>query len=233
MNPIVPLDAPRRTHRSWVPALLAGAGLVLALTQAVPAASQKGGAPTPDSDGCTLPFSGWIPGELRPFVLPGTRAMCAAGADLNADGLRDYVLIVEKVNQRDRSATWSEAPRPLLVVVRQPGGSLRVAGRNDHVVYCSACGGIFGDPFEGLEVGAGTFTVHHYGGSAWRWRADYTFRYVQGAGTWRLTKVVELSYHTSDPNKIERTLFIAPDDFGDIDLADFHPERWKRPSTRP
>lgn len=168
-----------------MPALLAG-NLVLALMQGVPAAAQKGGVPPSDANaGCSLPFSGRIPGELRPFVLPGTRALCAAGADLNADGLRDYVLVLEKVNERDTASIWSDAPRPLLVVVRRPGGTLHVAARNDRVVYCAACGGAFGDPFEGVEVGAGTFTVYHYSGSSSRWRADYTFGYVQGAGSGR------------------------------------------------
>jgi hypothetical protein len=209
--------------------------MVLALVQGVPAAAQKGGVRASDANGgCSVPFSGRIADELRPFVLPGTRALCAAGADLNADRLRDYVLVLENEDEDEDTTALvlSDAPRPLLVVVRRPGGALHVGARNDRVVYCAGCGGIFGDPLEGVEVEAGTFTVHHYGGSAWRWRADYTFRYVQGAGTWRLTKVVELSYHTSEPDKMEQTVFVAPDHFGEIDLADFHPERWKRGSAR-
>lgn len=231
MSPILRLNAPRRGHWSWPTALLAGGSLALALMQAVPAAAQKGVPPPGPDGGCAVPFSGRIPDELRPFVLSGTRAMCAARADLNADGLRDYVLVLEKLNERDTSSTWSAAPRPLLVVVRQPGGTLHVAARNDRLVYCAACGGMFGDPFEGVHVRAGTFTVYHYGGSSWRWRADYTFRYVQDAGTWRLTRVEELSYHASWPEKMEKTVFVA-DHLGDIDLADFHPDHWKRPSTR-
>jgi hypothetical protein len=232
MNPIARLDAPVGGRRPWAAALLAAVGLVLALGQAVPAAAQKSGEPSSGADGgCFVPFSGRIPGELGPFVLPGTHALCAAGADLNADGLGDYVLVLEK-DGRPADPTLIEVQRPLLVVVRQPGGTLRVAARNDRVVYCAACGGIFGDPFEGLQVGPGMFTVYHYGGSSWRWRADYTFRYAQGSGTWRLTKVVEVSYHASEPDKIEQTVFVAHDDFGDIDLADFHPEHWKRPRDR-
>jgi hypothetical protein len=232
MRSHVRLNAPRGGRRSWDSVLLAGGTLLLALMQAVPGAAQQNGVTSGDADGCTLPFSGQIPDELGAFVLPGTRALCAAGADLNADGLPDYLLVLEKLNGQESGSMRSTAERPLLVVVRQPGGTLRVAARNDQVVYCAGCGGIFGDPFEGVGVGPGSFTVYHYGGSAWRWRADYTFRYARGAGTWRLTKVKELSYHTSSPDKMEETVFVAPDDFGDIDLARFHPERWKRPSAR-
>ncbi|HEX6373974.1 MAG TPA: hypothetical protein VF006_33910 [Longimicrobium sp.] len=213
--------------------MLAAATFAIALMRAAPAAAQKGGVTPSDADaGCTVPFPTRIPAELRPFVLPGTRALCAAGADLNGDGLRDYVLVLEKVDEDTAGSLLSQAQRPLLVVLRRPGGTLHVAARNDRVVYCAGCGGVFGDPFEGVEVGTATFTVLHYGGSAWRWRADYTFRYAPRARTWRLTKVVELSYHTLDLDKMEETIFVAPDDFGDVDLADFHPERWKRPSSR-
>lgn len=209
------------------------AGCLLALVQAVPAAAQKDAVPPPETiGGCSLPFPGRIPDELAAFVLPDTRALCAAGADLNGDGLGDYVLVLEKVSERTYGPGKEGSERPLLVVVREPGGALRVAARNDRLVYCAACGGVFGDPFEGVETRAQTFTVYHYGGSGWRWRADYTFRYVPAAGTWRLAKVIELSYHAAEPDKMQRTLFIAPDHIGEIDLADFDPEHWKRPSAR-
>lgn len=202
--------------------------------QGMPAAAQKDAVPLPDTNGgCALPFPGRIPEELAAFVLPDTRALCAADADLNGDGLRDYLLVLEKVSERGYDPGKEQGERPLLVLVRQPGGALRVAARNDRVVYCAVCGGIFGDPFEGIEARAETFTVYHYGGSAWRWRADYTFRYVPAAGTWRLAKVVELSYHAPRPEKMQQTTFVAPDHFGDVDLADFHPDRWKRPSAIP
>lgn len=206
---------------------LLAASLVLASVWAAPAPAQQG-----RYKGCELPFSGGIPPELSAFVQPGTRPLCAVGGDLNGDGLGDFVLVLEQANVPDSIARITETPRPLLVVVREPGGALRVAARNDHVVYCSACGGVFGDPFGGVGVEAGSFTVFHYGGSAWRWRADYTFRYAPSAGTWRLARVVEVSYHTSKPDAVEQTTFVAPDHFGEIDLARFHPERWRRQPAR-
>jgi hypothetical protein len=44
--------------------------------------------------------------------------------------------------------------------------------------------------------------------------------------------VVEPSFHAPRPEKMQETIFIAPDHFGEIDLADFHPDRWKRPPAR-
>lgn len=222
------------SRRTGTPVCIAACLVLLSSLTPTSSAAQDEGASElePDPLGCFVNDSTPVPAEVEPFVQPGTHAACVAPADLNGDGLGDYVLVLERPGKRDPGSVMRNAERSLRIVVRQPGGGLREAARNDHVVYCSQCGGIFGDPFEGVAAGPGTFTVYHYGGSAWRWRADYTFRYLPSAGTWRLSKVVELSYHTGDPNKMTQTLFIAPDDFGEIDLARFHPERWKRPPDR-
>ena len=90
-------------------------------------------------------------GDAMGSCLALARALCAAGADLNADGLRDYVLVLEKEDEDTTALSLSDAQRPLLVVVRRPGGTLHVAARNDRVVHCAACGGSFGDPFEGVS----------------------------------------------------------------------------------
>lgn len=226
------LNAPRGRRRSWAPALLIAGGLALALALAVPAALKKGGAPAAGVDGgCSPPRSGRIPDELRAFVLPGTHALCAVGADLNADGLGDWVLVLE-TSGRPADPDGPEVPRPLLVVVHLPGGTLQVAGRNDHLVPCAACGGPFTDPFQGVQAGSGTFTVYDHAGVSARWQEEYTFRYVRSAGTWRLTRVVETIYQPETPDRLEETVFVAPDDFGDIDLADFEPGGWEPASTR-
>jgi hypothetical protein len=225
MIPILPLDVPCRRHRSWATALLGAGSLALALVQAGPAAARNGGAPAAGADGgCTPPLSGRIPDELRTFVPPGTRALCAVGADLNADGLPEYVLVLQEADERAAAGDLSEAPRPLLVVVRESGGALQVAGRNDQVVPCAACDAFF-DPFAGVEAGKGTFTVYDHAGVSARWQEEYTFRYVRSAGTWRLAQVVVLWYQPATPQRLEKTVFDVAD-FGDIDLADFDRYGW-------
>jgi hypothetical protein len=232
MEPMAHLNAPRGRPRSWGPALLVAGSLALALAQSAPAAAWNGGAPAGGADGgCTRPRSGRIPDELRAFVLPGTHALCAAGADLNADGLKDWVLVLEE-GERPADPDGTEVPRPLLVVVRDPGGALRVAERNDRLVPCAVCGGAFVEPFEGVQVGSGTFTVYDHASVSARWREEYTFRYVRSAGTWRLARVVELTYDpATGPQRLDQRVFGVAD-FGDIDLADFEPQEWSQKSTR-
>jgi hypothetical protein len=175
---------------------------------------------------CSPTLSRTIPRELERFVDAGARPVCAQPGDVNADGAQDFVLVTERVGVYYTYAEQQNAKRALLVLVREPDRSLRLVARSDHAVMCSRCGGVFGDPFEGVETEPGAFTVNHYGGSAWRWREDYTFAYVPSAGTWRLAKVKEVSYWTGNPDKIQQRTFTTPGDFGAITLADFRPETW-------
>lgn len=171
-----------------------------------------------------------VTAEIRPFVESGTRAIAVEAADLNGDGRGDFVLVLEKESPAKDENDFPVNERPLLILLRGGDGRLTEAKRNERLVMCSRCGGVFGDPFEGVEAGRNTFTVHHYGGSNWRWKYSYRFNYSRIDRTWQLVRAEELSYHTSDPDKMKTRVFTPPRDYGKIDLADFDPEKYKRPS---
>ncbi len=171
-----------------------------------------------------------VPAEVRPFVEAGTKAIALEAADLNGDGRGDFVLVLERENPAKDADDFPVNQRPLLILLRGADGRLSEAKRNERVVLCSRCGGVFGDPFEGVEVGRNTFTVHLYGGSNWRWKYAYRFNYSRIDGTWQLVRVEEINYHTSDPDKAETKVYTPPRNFGKIDIADFDPENYKRPS---
>jgi hypothetical protein len=173
-----------------------------------------------------IPSPEALPQELRPFVEPGTKAIWLAKADLDRDGREDAILVLERLVRTSEDGL-EEHQRPLLILTRQADGSLRVAKRNDRVVMCSGCGGVMGDPFQGVEAGPGSFTVAHYGGSAWRWTEDYRFNWSRKDRTWQLVRVEETSFHTMEPDKVEKHVATPPKDFGKIDFADFDPENWK------
>ena len=172
-----------------------------------------------------------LPQELRPFVERGTKAIWLARADLDRDGDEDALLVLERLAQTSEDGL-EERQRPLLILAGQADGNWRVAGRNDRLVMCSACGGVMGDPFQGVEAGPGTFTVSHYGGSAWRWTEDYRFNWSRRDRTWQLVRVEETSFHTMEPDKVEEHVATPPKDFGKIDIADFDPENWKGQGPR-
>ena len=172
-----------------------------------------------------------LPPELRGFVEPGTKAIWLAKADLDRDGREDAILVLERLAHTSEDGL-EERQRPLLVVTRQADGSLRVAKRNDRLVMCSGCGGVMGDPFQGVEAGPGTFTVSHYGGSAWRWTEDYRFNWSRKDRSWQLVRVEQTSFHTMEPDKVEAHVATPPKDFGKIDIADFDPGNWKGQGPR-
>jgi hypothetical protein len=173
-----------------------------------------------------------VPAEVLPFVEAGTKAIAVEAADLNGDGRGDFVLVLEREHPAKDKDDFPVNQRPLLILLRGADGRLSAAKRNERVVMCSQCGGVFGDPFEGVEAGRNTFTVHHYGGSNWRWKNSYKFNYSRIDKTWQLVRAEELSYHTSDPDKMERHVYTPPNSFGKIDLSDFDPEGYKKPSKR-
>ena len=169
-----------------------------------------------------------IPDEVRPFVAAGTKAIALEAADLNGDGRGDFVLVLEKENPAKDENDFPVNQRPLLILVRGEDGKLSEAKRNERVVMCSQCGGVFGDPFDGVVAGRNGFSVELYGGSNWRWKYSYKFNYSRVDKTWQLVRAEEISYHTSDPDKMKTQVFTPPRHYGKIDIADFDPENYKR-----
>jgi hypothetical protein len=88
---------------------------------------------------------------------------------------------------------------------------------------------MMGDPFAGVTVAKNTFTVNHYGGSAWRWSADYKFNYSRIDKTWQLVRIEKTSFHASDPKKtLNRKVMTPLKHFGKVDIADFDPSKYDK-----
>ena len=172
-----------------------------------------------------------VPPDVARFVEKGTKAIALEKADLNGDDKIDFILVLEKEKPEIKD-DFPVNQRPMLILTRGGDGSLDVAKRNERVVMCSQCGGVFGDPFESIEVGRNTFTIHHYGGSNWRWVYKYRFNYSRIDRTWQLVRVEDSSYHTSNPNKATTKVYTPPRHFGKIDFADFDPENYLKKGVK-
>ncbi|MCW3480108.1 hypothetical protein OL229_11155 [Neisseriaceae bacterium JH1-16] len=165
-----------------------------------------------------------IPLEVRPFVPNGYGVIELLHNDLNGDGLLDYLLVLER-DEDVAPGDFSSGQRPLLILEKQKNGSLKLTARNDHVVYCSSCGGMIGDPFVSVSLAHARFSVHQYGGSAWRWSTDYSFVWV--SGSWLLASVDETSFLSGEPEQATTHHHEWPRDFGRIELSIFNPETWR------
>lgn len=113
--------------------------------------------------------------------------------DLTKDGMPDVVLALHNSAAEEQDG---ETDR-LLIVLQKTASGYKVAGKSSGVLMCKSCGGVFGDPWNGLSIAKGVLTVSHYGGSAWRWSDDEKFRY-QGDGLYLIGSTYDSYLNTSD-----------------------------------
>ncbi|MET4108353.1 hypothetical protein [Hymenobacter sp. UYP22] len=141
-----------------------------------------------------------LPAALRRALPAGYAVLEAAQGDLNRDALPDWLVVVHRPDEAKASDVVSHpTKRPLLVFVGGAGGTFALAARTDNAVYCVDCGGLMGDPFTGLAIKNGYFTVEHSGGSAQRWTRHVTFRYEAATGSWLLHRDGRERLHALDP----------------------------------
>ena len=167
-----------------------------------------------------------IPAELKPFVLKGYAGMDFIKEDLNGDGKKDYILVLKTVGEDTMTfdnPVW-DAARPLLLIIRLTNGKLKQAAISNSLVLCKNCGGVMGDPYQGITTKPGEFTVSFYGGSSWRWGEDYTFRYDKAKKDWFLEKHFSTSFHSGDPETSTVNTTILRNEAGDISLTKFSPD---------
>lgn len=145
--------------RTWLLTLLAVVASPAAQAQSLPTS-----APTP---------AGFIPKGY--YQLPKGRAT----GDLNGDGRPDVVLALGPVAEKAQNDD-ELPPRLLLVLWRTAAGGYQLACTARQAIRCRDCGGVYGDPFAGLDIAKGVLTIYHYGGSSWRWSLTDKFRYQQG-----------------------------------------------------
>ena len=117
----------------------------------------------------TIPKSG---ASLSSFIPAGCDTLGTATGDLNKDGMADLAVAIYHKAEADSM----DNPRLLLVLFKTAEG-YTLAGKSDGELLCKGCGGIYGDPFQNLQIKQGVLLVDHYGGSAWRWSISDIFRY--------------------------------------------------------
>lgn len=200
-----------------------GAGLVL-VALGLPAVVLAGREPVPREA---------LPAEWMRFVPGGQIVIAQARADLNADGREDVLLVLEADREETKGDEPDEMPRRLLILRRDTSGALQLAKQSEQAVLCRQCGGVMGDPFESVEAKKGSFTITHYGGSAWRWASRYQFNYSRRDQTWQLVYAEETSFQAADPEKTQKkSVARPPKQFGKIAIEEFDPYDYRGKGAR-
>ncbi len=138
--------------------------------------------------------------------------------DLNRDAYADLLMVL----QFDGKFVADDEPRPLLIFLGTPSGKLKLSEQNDNIVLCEGCGGVFGDPYEGLAIKNGYFSVEHYGGSNWRWTKIITFKFSEKENTWFLHRDAGVSFNSGDPEGTETEIVDHKEDYGKLKFVDYN-----------
>jgi hypothetical protein len=138
--------------------------------------------------------------------------------DLNRDAFTDLLIVLQRENE---SESDSDFVRPILIFTGNTGGGLDFRERNDSVTLCYRCGGVYGDPYDGLAIKNGYFSVQHYGGSSWRWTKIITFRYNESQKTWLLHRDAGVSYNVFEPEKEEPEIVSNQEHYGKMKFVEY------------
>ncbi len=155
------------------------------------------------------------------FIPENYAVLDSQKGDLNLDKIKDVILVLKKIDEEKESDTSkSEVRRPLIILLGKYDGSFTQVARNDNAVYCVTCGGVMGDPFVGVVITEGCFSIEHYGGSVWRWSTETTFKYSEQKKTWLLHKKVSEEFNATEPAETKTTTETAKT-LGTVKFQDF------------
>ena len=158
-----------------------------------------------------------VDATLARFAPAGTVLRASARGDLDGDGHEDALLVVER-----EGADAATSPRGLLLLLGDAAGALQEAMYSPDAILCLKCGGMMGDPLQGMRVGRGEFTLRFEGGSRELWSSEFRFVYARDRETWRLAGIAHGGFDRADGKGAERRLTTA--DFGDVPLESFDPQ---------
>lgn len=125
-------------------------------------------------------------------ILDGYKVINVATGDLNLDGISDLAVVVEM------SPGDMKGSRMLYVLICGLDGRYVVSHANRNIILGKQEGGIWGDPFEKVEISDNVLSVIEYGGSNFRWQYIDKFKYIDAKLT--LIEARRLNYYTGTGN---------------------------------
>ncbi len=163
-----------------------------------------------------------LPQKILKFIPKGYALIDTAMGDLNLDKFPDIILVLKTIGE-DTAFDATEYKRPLLLLLGRTDKTYTLTSRNDNVVYCNQCCGAFGDPFIGVEIKNGLFTVNHFGGTNDRWSNEITFKYSKTGKNWYLFKIVDKGWNVFHPDDVG-TIIKTKKDFGIVSFKKYNPD---------
>jgi hypothetical protein len=155
-------------------------------------------------------------GSVEKFIPKDYEVLNLTVGNLNLDEYEDAILILKHEDEES-----DDYKRPLYILIGDSRGKFRVVAENNSSVLGVSDGGILGDPFVGVTINNGYFSLKYYGGSNWRWSRTVTFKYDRRERKWFFYQDREESYYLLKPNKKEIDIR-TPEDLGTIEFERFN-----------
>lgn len=163
-----------------------------------------------------------LPQKILKFIPKGYALIDTALGDINLDKLPDIILVLKTIGE-DTAFDATEYKRPLLLLLSSADRTYILASRNDNVIYCYRCGGAFCDPYNGVKIKKGFFTVNHFGGTNDRWSNEVIFKYSKKNNNWYLLKVVDKGWNVFRLDNID-SIVKTKKDFGVVSFKKYNPD---------
>lgn len=169
--------------------------------------------------------------DLKAFVPKGYSVISIESGNLNLDEYTDAILVLRKTSEESTSNFAENKPdkRPMLLLIGQKNGTYKLAYTNNNAVYCIDCGGLFGDPFTGITIKNGYFSIEHGVSGGHHWEHVTTFKYNKSKNNWFLYKDNYINYKfNSDASNNAEALVVDYEklktvkDFGEISFEKFN-----------
>lgn len=136
--------------------------------------------------------------KINNFIPKGWLLLATAYGDFNKDGIKDAALvIIDSVQEKIVLDTHRS-----LVILQGIKNGYKLSGYCDSAILCSNCGGIFGDPFEGIEFQKNKLFIYHYGGSAWKWILNLEFQF-RNSKWYLIGKTTDYFWSIQNCNKLD------------------------------
>lgn len=158
--------------------------------------------------------SGQVPNEILKFIPQGSDVRLARHGDIDNDGDEDVLVVLQKPGDEHRFEQ-----RTLLVLQRNSLGDLVKRTEGSKAISCISCGGMFGDPLQGIETSKNGFSLLFEGGSRYMWSIKYRFDHKEVTNEWFLVEIRDGALDRLGGDSKSRQLNRS--DFGSVSLDQF------------
>jgi len=136
--------------------------------------------------------------NVNGFIPEGWDMLMEGKGDLNEDGSKDLVFVIQKIGTELDAVYYHELPRILVIAFQQPPSrNYEVQLIKEDFILLASDGGVYGDPFEDIWVDYnGILNIDYFGIYNNKWSENFQFKLDENV--FKLIKVVKTQYDHID-----------------------------------